>query len=216
MHYFLTGIFFFSTYLLFGQKMVEFSDPLPPDYKLAQAVDKDLYGDYRNEATGTIYHFDETGISIVTRVIAYVTREQVRESSKIQARNGMLYGVVPNDSVPYVEEGERYYYGIRNAVKIAGEGSGNQLTRIDTKTYVLNFLEGTFFEPSMLTFGPAGLSIVHANLDYRDEYDRLLKTNTVTKYNTEIVILAPADTQWSWLKPLLFGGEKLAYAKVSE
>ena len=89
------------------------------------------------------YVIDEKGISIVTVAIASITREQVRESSKLQVRGNYLFGIKANDSVPCALEGENYYYGIESKLVIAGEGSMNTLIKINSNKYVINFHEGS-------------------------------------------------------------------------
>lgn len=202
-----------APFSLFSQKTVQFADPLPPGQAFVKQVDKNHFGAYRSNTSGTIYQFDETGVSIVSTIVAYITREQLRESSTIEVRNGYLFGVVAGDSVPCVLEGERYYYGIRNKQVIIGEGSLSQLTRLDAKTYVLNFIEGGYFEPSLLTFTANGLEIIHGNTEALPEYDKILVVNNITRYNSPVAILAPSEAQWAELKKILFEGERLLYAK---
>ncbi len=197
----------------YAQKTVQFADPLPTGQAFIKQVDKNYFGSYKSATSGTIYEFDENGVAIVSLIVAYITREQLRESSTIEVRNGYLFGVVAGDSVPCVLEGERYYYGIRNKQVIIGEGSLNQLTRLDAKTYVLNFLEGSYFEPSLLTFTANGLEIIHGNTEALPEYDRILTINTITRYNSPVNILAPTAEQWPHLRKLLFEGERLFYVK---
>src|SRR4051812_31793840 len=141
----------FCSFFGSAQKTIQFADPLPPNYKLVPQVDKANFGTYKSPVSGTVYLFDETGISIVSVITAYITREQLRESSTILQRNGYLFGIVQGDSIPCVAEGERFYYGIRTRQVLVGEGGQHRLTRLDSKTYIVNFLEGNFFEPSLFT-----------------------------------------------------------------
>ena len=212
-------VLFISTlfYSFFGiaQKTVQFANPLPPDYKLVTQVDKANFGLYANPASGTVYLFDETGVSIISTITAYITREQLRESSAIQHRNGYLFGVVKGDSVPCVVEGERFYYGIRNKQVIVGEGAAHQLTKVDAKTYIVNFLEGNFFEPSLFTFEKEKLNVIHGELSALPEYAKILVINSVTRYSAPVDILAPSTEQWPALKKLLFAGNALTYIKES-
>lgn len=68
---------------------------------------------------------DETGVCIEKNKLLFVTREQVREESKYQVRNGYLFGVIKNDSVLTALDGEKYYF------------------LIPAKTYLVDFLQGT-------------------------------------------------------------------------
>jgi len=205
----------FCSFFGSAQKTVQFADPLPPNYKLVQQVDKANFGTYESPVSGTVYLFDESGISIVSVVTAYITREQLRESSTIQHRNGYLFGIVKGDSIPCVLEGERFYYGIRTKQVLVGESGPHRLTRLDARTYIVNFLEGTFFEPSLFTFENNSLKIVHGNTDMLPEHSKILVVNTITRYSSPVDILAPAESQWPELKKLLFTGDVLNYIKQS-
>jgi len=204
----------FCGFSAFSQKTVQFADPLPPNYKLVGQVDKALFGTYQNDG-GTTYLFDESGVSIVSTITAFITREQLRESPTLQVRNGYLFGIVKGDSIPCLLEDERFYYGIRNKQVIVGEGGKHQLTRIDAKTYIVNFLEGNFFEPSLFTFETGQLKVVHGNLEALPEYNKVLVVNNITRYGSAVEILAPSLAQWPDLKKVLFEGEQLIYRKES-
>lgn len=210
----LIGTFFYAFFGL-AQKTVQFANPLPPDYKLVSQVDKTNFGLYEHPASGTVYLFDKTGVSIISTLTAYITREQLRESSAIQQHNGYLFGVVKGDSVPCIAEGERFYYGIRNKQVIVGEGAPHQLTRVDAKTYIVNFLEGNFFEPSLFTFENGKLNVVHGELNALPEYSKILVINSIIRYSAPVDILAPSTEQWPALKKLLFAGSALPYIKQS-
>lgn len=209
----LIGCFFLSHFFSVAQTTVQFSDPLPPNYSLVSQVDKLLFGSYKNENSGTVYLFNEEGISIVSTIIAYVTREQIRESSSLEVRGDFLFGIKENDSLPCVLEGERFYYGIQRKDVIVGSGSGHQLTKLDARSYLVNFLEGIYFEPSLFRFENGNLIVVHGDLNSKPFYSKLLKVNSITRYNSPVDVLAPSETQWSELKTELFGGEKLVYGK---
>lgn len=207
---------FLGVFSAFGQKTIQFADPLPPNYTLAPTVDKTFFGSYKNTNSETTYQFDESGVAIVSMIVAYVTREQLRESSSIQFRNGYLFGVVKGDSVPAVLEGERYYYGMQQKNVIIGSGSLHQLTRIDAKTYIVNFYEGSYFEPSIFTFENGKLKVVHGELNYQPAFSRMLRVTSIERYGSKVDILAPAADQWPELRNQLFAGESLNYLKVTQ
>lgn len=205
---------FLSVFLSFSQKTVQFSDPLPTGSSSVTTTDKLWFGDYKNTESGVTYHIDEQGISIITLVITYVTRQQVRESSKLRVSGNYLHGIIPNDSVPCSLEGENYYYGITQKLVITGTGTMNSLTRLSANKYVLNFHEGMYFEPSLVTFENGKMNIVHGELDYVDAFNSILKVNTITRYGSEVSILAPSFEQWERLQSVLFTGKALIYEKT--
>ena len=96
---------------------------------------------------------------------------------------------------------------------IAGEGSLNTFTKINTNKYVINFHEGTYFEPSIVTFAGGKMTIVHSELDYQPLFQSILQVSTITRYGSEVAILAPTFEQWERLESTLFTGKKLIYTK---
>ncbi|MNJ83435.1 hypothetical protein D3C87_08530 [compost metagenome] len=197
----------------FSQKTVQFSDPLPFGSPSQTTTDKIHFGKYKSSDSQTTYVIDEKGISIVTMAIASISREQVRESSKLQVRGNYLFGVKTNDSVPCVLEGENYYYGIESKLMIAGEGSLNTFTKLTANRYVINFHEGSYFEPSLLSFSGGTMTIIHSELKFQPLFESILQINTITRYGSEVAILAPTFEQWERLEKALFTGTKLLYTK---
>jgi len=207
---------FFCAFSLFGQKTIQFADPLPPNYTLVDAVSKTQFGSYKSTNSETVYLFDASGVYIVSTLVAYITREQLRESATIQVRNGHLFGINKGDSIPCVLEGERYYYGIQHKEVIIGGGSLHQLSKIDNNNYLINFHVGNYFEPSMLSFENGKLKIVHGELNYQPAFSKLLKITSVEQYGSMVDIVTPTAEQWPSLRQELFTGEALNYFKVSE
>ena len=197
----------------FSQKTVQFSDPLPFGSPSQLTTDKTHFGKYKSSDSQVTYIIDEKGISIVTVAIASITREQVRESSKLQVKGDYLFGIRANDSVPCVLEGENYYYGIESKLVIAGEGSLNTFTKISANKYIINFHEGSYFEPSLVTFAGGKMTIIHSELNYQPLFQSILQVNTITRYGSEVAILAPTYEQWERLEANLFTGKKLIYIK---
>lgn len=204
---------FLVHFLTFSQKTVQFADPLPFGSSSQASTDKIHFGKYKSSDSQVTYVIDEKGISIITVAIASISREQLRESSKLQVRGNYLFGIKANDSLPCVLEGENYYYGIESKLVIAGEGSLNTFTRISANKYVINFHEGMYFEPSLVTFSGGKMTIVHSELLYQPSFRSILQVNTITRYGSEVAILAPDFEQWEGLEKVLFTGKELLYIK---
>ena len=79
---------FCLSFLSFGQKMFQFSDPQPAGTSSTSACDESCFGRYKDANTGVTYIINEKGISIETIVVSFVTRTQIRESSKLKIKNG--------------------------------------------------------------------------------------------------------------------------------
>lgn len=201
------------TFFSFSQKTIQFADPQPSGLPFQTSVEKNHFGVYKSNETNTKYVVDDNGISIVSLVISYVTRAQVRESSTLQVRGNYLFGIKGNDSLPCVIDGEKYYYGIESRLVVIGDGSLNRLVKVAPNKYIINFHEGMYFEPSLLTFVNGELIIVHADLAYKSVFDGILQVNTITRYGSEVVVLAPTSNQWPLIQKYAFEGEKLIYIK---
>jgi hypothetical protein len=65
-----------------------------------------------------------------------------------------------------------------------------------------------------VTFENGKMNIVHGELDYVDAFNSILKVNTITRYGSEVSILAPSFEQWERLQSVLFTGKALNYDKT--
>jgi hypothetical protein len=209
----LFGTLLFFSFAVNAQKMLQFSDPQPAEASATSSCDEVCYGRYKDEQSGATYIIDQHGISIETVVINFVTRAQIRESSKLRIRGNYLHGIKANDSVPCVEDGEKVYYGLPQKMTIIGTGNLNSLKRISAKKYVINFHEGQYFEPSLLVFDSKGLHITHPDLAYTPIFSKYLQVATITRYGENVAIIAPTNDQWNGLETLIYTGEAINYIK---
>ena len=150
-----------------GQNSYYFSSPQPLDSEASLSVSKNWHGKYENPEGVMAYEFSEDGVFAVSVSVMRISRESVRESSQYDVRNGFLFGVVENDSVPCETDGEHYVFGIRNRACIAGEGSNNVLKKLDASRYLINYLENGHYVPVLFTFTKNKLEI--ADFDYELE-----------------------------------------------
>lgn len=204
------------TFFSFSQKTIQFADPQPSGLPFQTSVEKNHFGVYKSNETNTKYVVDDNGISIVSLVISYVTRAQVRESSTLQVRGNYLFGIKGNDSLPCVIDGEKYYYGIESRLVVIGDGSLNRLVKVAPNKYIINFHEGMYFEPSLLEFDQQGMSIIHGELTYQQAFSTAIQVNTITRYGSEVLVLAPNQQQWNGFEKALFSGEKLGYQRITD
>ncbi len=138
-------VLFFACLNAFAQEKKEevysvyFTEYSLKNLKTVSAVSSSYYKKYQPEASeenkmrnaaGEYMVVDASGIYLLKNKLLFITREQVREDGKYQVRNGYLFGVVENDSVPTALEGENYYF------------------LIPSKTYLYNMKAGpsTLFE----------------------------------------------------------------------
>jgi len=215
MNYFVVIISLTLSFLSFGQTSYEFAQTLPPGAESIANMDASLFGDYKNEETATIYRIDAEGISIISIIYSFISREQVRESSKYQVRDGFLFGVVAGDSVPCFLEEDKYYFGIRQKNVVIGAGSATVLTRAGANAYMLNYKETHGYSPSMLTVSGGTLEIRH--LEYAPGTKVFYKIKTKNKLKTaspQTIVLQPDEKEWRSIDKALIFGQPIRYVKL--
>ena len=122
----------------FSQDSFDFSAALPVGEKAVQAVEKNYFGSYAADNNETFY-----------------------ESSKYIVRNGYIFGIALNDSLPCELEGELYHFGLRNKEQIIGPHSENVLKKINASSYLICFYENGGYTPSHFTFSGKKLDVKH-------------------------------------------------------
>lgn len=200
---------------LFGQQVsYEFKSAVPPDGEIVMTIDQSYYGTYRNEQTGTELTIDERGITMTTIIVSFISKEQVRESSKYDVRNGYLFGVKENDSVPCILEGENYYFGVRQEVNLRDEKHQAIIKRTGERSYVLNFLETNGYSPSMLKISGNTVSIEHFTYPSDQPVFKGIK-NMEYKGGSDyqLCLLQPTQLEWNALDKTLIFDKAILFVK---
>lgn len=178
-----------------AQKSYYFSAPLYAHNKI-ETVDARYFGVYIDEQ-GRKYNFNEEGVQITSTVISSISKDLVRESSKYSVNDGWLHGVVENDSIPCVLEGESYFFGVRNTNIIIGAGSQSILTKSDNGSfYYINTYDNGVYMPMKLIFSGKRLQIV--SIDYeidQDEFTGIENRKEINENNQTLVILSPTKSE---------------------
>jgi hypothetical protein len=198
-------------FALKAQDSFEFLNPMPPNAEKVEAVNPSFYGKYENSETGTEFIINSEGITMVSIIHSFITQEQVRESSKYSFRNGYLFGVVENDSVLYIQEGEKYYFGIKNKMRLNDYKNGAVFKKINENSYVINFKENSSFTPSLLSFSKGKLSLKH--FDYPSDgstFNHVENKTQLQEKSINRIILDPNQKEWDKIdKNVIFGKENL-------
>lgn len=216
----LRAAFFFAfTFLLFGsiaQVSYEFRSAMPPEDELVKTVDPGLYGIYKNEETGTEFVLNADGISMVTIINSYITKEQVRETSKYQVRNGYLFGVKENDSIPCIFEDDKYFFGIRQKITLNDPNHKAIIKKTGPNSYVLNFIETKGYSPSLLTFSNNSLVIKHFTYpgEASSVFDVIDKQEKTTEKDYQLVLLNPSQKEWNKLNKSLIFDTDILFRKL--
>lgn len=199
------------TSALFAQYSYEFKQPVPPEGEVVQTVDPVFFGEYINQTTGTKFVLNTDGISIVTIINSFITKEQVRESSKYEVRNGFLFGVVENDSVPCILEDDKYFFGIKQKITLNDGKNKAIIKKINSQTYVLNFIETKGYSPSKIQFRNNQLIINHFTYPTDTNiFDEIKRKEQIKGENYTFVLLNPDQQEWNHLdKAIIFDTDLL-------
>lgn len=209
----ITALLFIS-FIGISQVSYDFSEALPPKEKTVLTVNNSLFGEYQSSDKETFYEFKEDGVWIISTMISSISRETIRESSKYMVKNGYIFGVVADDSLPCELEGERYYFGMRNKEQIIGGNSKNIFKKIDQSTYVINFYENGGYTPSLFTFTGKNLSVQH--FDYETGttlFESIEKQSNKKVENMNYITLTPTEKEFSQIGILSIFSEKIVYIK---
>lgn len=209
----ITALLFIS-FIGISQVSYDFSEALPPKEKTVLTVNNSLFGEYQSSNGETFYDFKEDGVWIISTMISSISRETIRESSKYTVRNGYIFGVVADDSLPCELEGERYYFGMRNKEQIIGGSSKNILKKIDQSTYVINFYENGGYTPSLFTFTGKNLSVQHFDYETGTTLFESIENQSNKKVeNMNYITLTPTEKEFSQIGILSIFSEKIIYIK---
>lgn len=187
----------------FAQNSYYFASPIPSEENEV-SISKQFYGNYESKDGSMVYECTKEGVFAVSISMSSISRETIRESSKFDVRGGFLIGVIENDSVPCVEDGDYYLFGVKNRIQIAGEGSENVLVKVDNRNYVLNYLEGERYLPVKLRFEKNKLEI--SDFDYEVEGDAfpfIAEKESISGEQTTI-ILNPSSDEYEQLESVAF------------
>jgi hypothetical protein len=119
----ITLLFLFNIYASWGQDNDIFSYYFHQNsFRVLNDVkqfDQEKYGRYELKETpknsarvaaGDWMVIDETGMYLEKNKLMTITKEEVRENSQYNVRNGWLHGVMDNDSLPCKLEEDVYYF----------------------------------------------------------------------------------------------------------
>lgn len=202
-------IFYFFSLSVIAQNSYEIGVTLPFETPPIYAVDSKFYGVYESDkGTQTAYELTDKGVFIKTINIQAITKETMRENSQYFVRNEHLFGVT-EDSIPYVYEDEKYYFGVRNTVPIVGMDVENKLVPLNQWSYILNLKTENGYIPMLLEF--IGNQLQISSFDYDEEgkvFKKVKEQQNIEQQNNEltIIVLFPTLKEWQKLsKKEIFG-----------
>ncbi len=210
----LLSLFLVLNFVVFSQKSYEFQNPLPPNAETVKTVSPIYFASYENQETGTVFLVNDFGLTMISTIHSFITQEQVRESSKYSFRNGYLFGVVENDSVLYIQEDDKYYFGIKHKIVLNDSKNGAVLKKISENKYIINFKEGNNYTPSLLTF--IGKNLIIKHFDYPSEtaiFSNIKESKTSKVWEIDHFLLNPSQEEWEKLDQSIIFGKENTFVK---
>ncbi len=206
------SLIIFSLVEVRSQISYDFGKILPPQGSEVTNIDEIFHGIYSNSEADLKYEVSDSGIYVLSTQYNKISRKTIRENTKYDVKDGYLFGVVANDSIPCFLEGENYYFGIRNRVCLIGKGSSNKLVRSASGVYYINFYENGGYVPAKMVMTLNSLSISYFNYSDNSKLQKKVKKETIIESgNLKIYRLEPTAEEWLSMNlplfdaPLVFG-----------
>lgn len=194
-----------------GQRSYSFISPLPPESAHIHAVDAHLFGVYKADSSDIVYEFNAAGIFTRSLSIVPISRETVRETSTYRISGNYIHGIKENDSLPCVLEGEYYFVGVPRRDTIVSMNSKNELRKMGSGEYILNFYENGAYTPCLVRINSGKLSIHF--FDYRDDQTFAAIKSQQSKQEEELthVYLLPTIKEWKKMDSSSLFGKPAIY-----
>ena len=211
-------IFIFCfTSQLYTQNSYEFSMVLPVDGVEINSIDNPFYGEYQSDNGQLSYEFNSEGIFIHTINIQVLTQETIRENSQYYVRNEHVFGV-SSDSIPYVFQDDKYFFGIKNTIQLVGMNSVNKLLKLNSNSFIVNYKTDYGFTPALFEFRNNQLNISHFDYDFEGDIFKKIKDKEMLDSKDSAVmktiILKPTQKEWQKLMSKELFGESNVFQKV--
>ena len=204
----MTKVFFILISLFFSGAVFSqnelYSVYFEKEHPLSEKVKnpEQFYGTYRSEENVlSIWEINEKGIIISEFIPLKIPKESVRERSKYTVRNGYIFGVVENDSLEYIDQGEHYLVGVPNEQLQAdwkNKETENEVYSNGQNSLYLHYKEGDFFSVVKLTFN--GNTISFQEFEYEEEtikdLKKLKKTEETKLNSLATLLINPKSKEW--------------------
>jgi len=192
----------------YTQVSYEFIQPLPPESQRVNLVDKAHHGIYKGDSSDIVFEMNAAGIFTRNLIIQSISREMVRETSHVQVKGDYIFGIANNDSLPCVLDGEHYYFGITRKDTLISRTSKNELRRLSTNEYILNFYENGAYTPCLIKIESGKLSVKY--FDYATDsnpFSAIKSKQSKTEEQGTYVYLLPTLKEWKKIDNHLMYGK---------
>jgi hypothetical protein len=209
----------FISFVTFSQVTnFDFVQPLPPNGTSILSIPPKITGTYENEKGNQIITVKTRGIYLESTVYGSISKEDVREKSEYDVRNGYLFGVFENDSIPCVLDKETYYFGYRKTTEVFSFNGESSLRKSDSdkldQTYILCYKENGYWVPLILRFTTSKLTLSSPSFDEVEEaFDEITDKFQEVEESITFVHLHPTADEWKKIDLQRYFKHKSVYIK---
>jgi len=186
MKYLILLIYFFTAYFFYAQENnfdFYFKTPQPQGVETIYKIDKSHEGVYykKNDSLIKIV-VTQDSIYIEFGIVLIYTEKEISQNKKLYLANSLLFGVVENYGLSYINSNDTLYSLLLQTEIIYKKSNKSELRKIDDK-YYLSFQENDHYFLRCLNFNANTLKI--EDIDNNLNYDLINKIKDVNILNNE-------------------------------
>ncbi len=158
-------------------------------------------------AAGDYIVIDETGIYKEKNSIMTIPKAEIRENSTYTVRNGYLFGVVENDSLPCTLDGEHYLFLKPSKTYLFDPlNPTSKLFKLsDSDDYLLLSKEANgHYSGMMFSFAGSGLDLKEVNLSCAAPVIKSIRKKREEKGEIPTWFISPDKGEWTELVECFF------------
>ena len=162
MKYLILLIYFFTTYFFYAQENnfdFHFKNPQPNGIEAVDKIDKSYEGVYYKK-NDSLIKIIVTGDSIYIEfgIVLIYTEKEIEQNKKLYLSNSLLFGVVENSGLPYVNSNDTLYSLLLQTETIYKQHNKSELRKLDDK-YYLSYQEKNYYYVRCFNFKANTLKI---------------------------------------------------------
>ncbi len=176
------------------------------NFKSVNGVNSKFYGKYElkpnkhNElriAAGDYFIIDSSGIYIEKNNLISIPKAEVRENGKYNVKNNYLFGVLPQDSIPVVLQGDKYFF-LMPAKSYLFNNQTHFMYKINAQSYLI-FSEESNGYFSVLKIDFKGQSLTLSELELNYQQIKQINSKFIIENKFDTYLLSPKNNQWQFV-----------------
>lgn len=215
MKYLFGFLLIFFTFGANSQTSYDFVQPVPPGLPIVKTLDKRYHGVYKSYRNDRVIEIGPKGIFAKNGVVSQLSRETIRESSKLFVRDNYVFGVMDGDSLPCSSDSLYYYFIIPTVEDMISLKSKNVLVKISNNTFVINFKENNTYVPCLITFTGEEMRIQYFDYDFETTvFDDIPVAKSAMIDSMPYKTLKPSQKQFVKMDFSEIFGKEILYKKA--